>query len=279
MVTFNPTMSWCFSSWYAGNVHELSSKLLLLAKVVVLRLGKARLLLPVSGKVPERKWHYYFVTKDLNKMGKGPFPHVGHFVQGCSMIFQLAFVCETGSPDCATEHTGHKNHVSLAVFQPKRDLLWKKSLLTQLVDGIKEIDSGQVKFVRDLQRHVSFHRKIFIPGKSDENGSSLWGLKGHVLNFNPRRKKAILGSYCRVASGNPMLIYFQTNQWFWCTCSWKREQWVTFLLFGSKQQAQHRWNQWHFHLCEPSWNVSLFIPNYIKTKMQEKKMVFHKRAE
>lgn len=66
--------------------------------MVVLRLGKTRLLFPVSGKVPEHKQDYYSVTKDLNKMGKGPFSHVGHFVQGCSMIFQLAFVNKTGSP-------------------------------------------------------------------------------------------------------------------------------------------------------------------------------------
>lgn len=230
-VTFNPIMSWCFSSWYAGNVDELNSELL--AKVAVLRLGKARLLLPVSGKVPEYKWDYYSVTKDLNKMWKGLFSHVGHFVQGCSTIFQLAFVCETGSLDCATEHTGQKNHVK-SCHLPAWKGLRKKSLLTQLVDGINEINLGQVKFVYDLQRHVDFHRKILIPGKSDEDCSSLWGLKGHILTFNPCTKKATLGSYCRIASGNPMLIYFLTNQWFSCTCSWRRVQWVTFLLFGSK---------------------------------------------
>lgn len=76
--------------------------------MVVLRLGKTRLLLPVSGKIPEHKQDYYSVTKDLNKMGKGPFSHVGHFVQGCSMIFQLAFVCETGSPDWPQNVLGRK---------------------------------------------------------------------------------------------------------------------------------------------------------------------------
>lgn len=80
------------------------------------------------------------------------------------------------------------------------------------MDGIQEINLGQVKFVHDLQRHVDFHRKILIPGKSDEDGNSLWGLKGHILTVNPCRKEATLGSYCRVASGNPMLMYFLTDQ-------------------------------------------------------------------
>lgn len=80
------------------------------------------------------------------------------------------------------------------------------------MDGIKEINLGQVKFVLDLQRHVDLHRRILIPRKSDEDGSSLWGLKGHILTFNLCRKKATLGCYCRVASGKPMLIYFLTNQ-------------------------------------------------------------------
>lgn len=48
----------------------------------MLRLGKARLLLSVLGKVPEHKQDYYSVTKDLNKLGKGSFSHVGHYVQG-----------------------------------------------------------------------------------------------------------------------------------------------------------------------------------------------------
>lgn len=86
------------------------------------------------------------------------------------------------------------------------------------MDGIKEINLGPVKCVQDLQRHVdalhrkAFHRKISVPGKSDEDGSSLLGLKGHISSFNPCTKKATLGSYCRVASGNPMLIYFLTDQ-------------------------------------------------------------------
>lgn len=87
------------------------------------------------------------------------------------------------------------------------------------MDGIKEINLGQVKFVHDLKRDVDFNRKILIPGKSDEDGSCLWGLKGHILTFNPCRKKATLGSYCRVASSKPMLIYFLTSQSFWCTWS------------------------------------------------------------
>lgn len=76
--------------------------------MVVLGLEKTRLLLPVSGKVPEHKQDYYSVTKDLNKMGKGPFSHVGHFVQGCSMAFQLAFVCETASPSWPQSIPGRK---------------------------------------------------------------------------------------------------------------------------------------------------------------------------
>lgn len=38
------------------------------------------------------------------------------------------------------------------------------------MEGIKEINLGQVKFVYDLQRHEDFYRKILIPEKSDEDG-------------------------------------------------------------------------------------------------------------
>lgn len=114
----------------------------------------------------------------------------------------------------------------------------EESLLTQWVDGIKEINLGQVKFVHDLQRHVDFHRKIFIPGKSDEDGRSLWGLKGHIFTFNPCRKRLHLGVtvglHHIVGLYNSMLLCFLANQWFWCTWRWKRVKWVTFLLSGSK---------------------------------------------
>lgn len=170
--------------------------------------------------------------------GQRAFSHVGYFLQVCSMIFQLAFVNETSSPNWWQNISGKISHKFCHL--PSWKGLRKKSLLTQRVDGIKEINLGLVKCVQDLQRHVdalhrkAFHRKISVPGKSDEDGSSLLGLKGHISSFNPCTKKATLGSYCRVASGNPMLIYFLTDQWFSCTWSWKRVKWVTFLLFCSK---------------------------------------------
>ncbi|XP_027506623.1 centrosomal protein of 290 kDa-like [Corapipo altera] len=74
-------------------------------------------------------------------MGKGPFSHVGHFAQGCSVIFDLAFACEIGSTDCAKEHIGQKNHISLAIFQPDRDL--RVVADTAVLDGIEEINLGQ----------------------------------------------------------------------------------------------------------------------------------------
>lgn len=49
------------------------------------------------------------------------------------------------------------------------------------MDGIKEINLGQVKFVYDLQRHEDFYRKILIPEKSDEDGSSLRVERTHIV--------------------------------------------------------------------------------------------------
>lgn len=131
------------------------------------------------------------------------------------MIFKLAFVCETGSLDCATEHTMQKNHVKFCHL-PAWKRPRKKSLLTQREGGTKEIHLGQVNFVHDLQRHVDFHTKILIPGKSDEDGSSLWGLKGHILTFNPCRKGlhlgVIVGLHHIVGCITPCLyIFWQIN--------------------------------------------------------------------
>lgn len=139
---------------------------------------------------------------------KGLFPALAILFEIFSMIFQLAFVYEIGSTDYAKECNGQKDCTSLAIFHPERD--------SRVVAGTaggwnkREVNLGQMKVHVFLQRHVGFHRRIFIAGKSHKDSRSLRVERTHTA-LSSVWKKGYTWSYCRVASSNPMLIYFLTN--------------------------------------------------------------------
>lgn len=89
----------------------------------------------------------------------GLFPRVGHFVWDCFMIFELAFVCEIGSTDCAKERNGQKDCMSFAIFCPERDL----GVVADRAGGWnkREINLGQVKFLRVFTKICRFSQENF----------------------------------------------------------------------------------------------------------------------
>lgn len=137
-----------------------------------------------------------------------PHPHVGHLVQGCFRIFQLAFVCGIDRAGWAKERNVSKECVNVAVFHAERD-----SGAIFVTAGRWKRDSFEADkiFVCFFTKASRFSQENLIPGKSPEDSRSCWGSKWHTLPFNLCGKKGYAWSYYGVASSNPVLRDFLTN--------------------------------------------------------------------
>lgn len=144
---------------------ELSSKLLQLTALC----GCAKASL--SGKAPEHRWDYYFLTWAQNKMEKkGLFPNLAILFKIILWFFSWLFV-RLAALMVPKSVTGRKMAWGLPSSALKGT---QELLLTQLVDGIKErLIWSRWSFYAFLQRQVDFHSRILTSGKSHEDSKSL----------------------------------------------------------------------------------------------------------